>query len=312
MAAKTDFSQNEFVELLEHYNLGEYRSSKPLKSGTVQTNYLISTSQGQFIFKYYESRTPGSVRFEVNLLHYIRQQDYPCPAPLRNRQGEMVGLYGQKAYVFFEFVDGHHLAYLNEAQQRQVIHVAARLQQITRSYQPRLRQFRWNYDRELCWQLAQTEAQKIGTSNARAKLDWFEQQLAAMKLPPALPKGICHADYDLSNLLFHDDQLVALVDFDDANYTYLTFDLVNLIDGWAWSYQGVLDLDYARQIVQTYEQVRPLSGIERCYLFDVHQLQIMFDGIWFYARGDAADFYERQKIDYLNSLGREAYSEAVC
>jgi Ser/Thr protein kinase RdoA (MazF antagonist) len=231
---------------------------------------------------------------------------------MRNRQGDAVGRYCQKPYVFFEYIDGEHVDHLSHEQQQQVIQTAARLQVITKGYKPRWRRFRWNYDRELCWHLAQAETQKIGTPNAQAKLEWFEQTLANLKLPPALPKGICHCDYDLSNLLFRENELVALVDFDDANYTYLTFDLVNLIDGWAWPFQGPFDPTHARQIVQTYSQVRPLSTLEKHYLFDVHQLQILFDGIWFYARGDAADFYERQKIDTLNSIGRDGYFRAVC
>jgi Ser/Thr protein kinase RdoA (MazF antagonist) len=34
------------------------------------------------------------------------------------------------------------------------------------------------------------------------------------------------------------DLLVGLIDFDDSNYTYLGFDLVGLIETWAWPHQA--------------------------------------------------------------------------
>jgi Ser/Thr protein kinase RdoA (MazF antagonist) len=311
MAVKTVFTEDEFVALLAHYDLGDFREAKPLAAGTVQTNWLIITTQGRFIYKYYENRSSESVRFEANLMAYIRQRGFPCAAPMRDHRGRAVRMYRDKAYIIFEYIDGHSLDHLNPQQKTQVIQAAAQLQQITKTYLPSLRKFRWNYGPELCLQLAQAETRKVGTLNARAKLDWFEQQLSNLKLPPTLSKGICHCDYDLSNLLFRNGELVALVDFDDANYTYLTFDLVNLIDGWAWPYQGSLNLDHARQIARDYRWLRPLNRLESRHLFDVHKMQILMDGIWFFARGDVADFYERQKIDTLDSLGRDGYLEAV-
>ena len=65
---------------------------------------------------------------------------------------------------------------------------------------------------------------------ARAKLPWMERELERLDLPPSLPKGVCHCDFHWSNILFQGDEFVALLDFDDANWTYRTFDLVILIE----------------------------------------------------------------------------------
>ncbi|VAW30279.1 hypothetical protein MNBD_CHLOROFLEXI01-3960 [hydrothermal vent metagenome] len=133
-----------------------------------------------------------------------------------------------------------------------------------------------------------------------------------LDLPDSLPKGICHCDFDFSNLLFQSDQLVAVLDFDDANYTYLTFDLACLIDSWAWPHQfDALDFGQARKIVQVYTKYRPLSPVEQQHLFDVHKLAILFDGIWFFKRGQANNFYERQKIEFLDNLRSEKYAESI-
>ena len=92
MAVKTDFSKQQLLEILSSYTLGAYRDSKPIPQGTVQTNYFLRSTQGSFVFRYYENRSRGSVLFETNLMHYLKHKNYPCPAPLRNRQGSFVGM----------------------------------------------------------------------------------------------------------------------------------------------------------------------------------------------------------------------------
>nr|WP_026560634.1 phosphotransferase [Bacillus sp. J37] len=130
-----------------------------------------------------------------------------------------------------------------------------------------------------------------------------------LELPQPLSKGICHSDFHISNILYNNDKFVALLDFDDANYTYLLFDLVGLIESWAWTYNKyeVINLTVAKKIIEEYTKHRPLSNVEQKHLFDVYKLSIFIDSVWFFERGDAEDFYEKRKIDYLDQLGRENF-----
>ena len=146
----------------------------------------------------------------------------------------------------------------------------------------------------------------------RQKFAWVKQQLSWLDFPKELPKGICHCDFHFSNILFRDDQLVGLIDFDDANFTYLTFDLVCLIDTWAWHYPSKeLDLQKAKDIVRRYEAARRLSPIEKRHFLDVYILSILFDSIWNFSRGTVGNFYEQIKIDFLTNLGRGALQDKI-
>lgn len=113
-------------------------------------------------------------------------------------------------------------------------------------------------------------------------------------------------------MLFQDEHLVALLDFDDANYTYAPFDLVYLVDQWGWSYpEDTMDLGVAASVVAAYNQHRPLSPLEQHHFFDVFKLAILIDCLWFSPRGSGEDFYERRKIEFLDSLGREQFETAL-
>lgn len=322
MAVKTRFAQNDFVQILAGYELGALRDFQPISAGNVQTTYRLETTHGKFIFRYYENRSLGSVLFEGELIQYLNAQQYPCPAILSNRRGICIQEFRGKPYALFDFVEGEHLENPSREQQRQLIEQVAALHNLTQNFVPRYQEHRWNYNVELCRMLAQQAATKIGTSNARAKLEWYERELGAIQLPDSLPQGICHCDFHFSNILFKDGEFKALIDFDDANYTYLTYDLATLIEpfkpAFAWdTWQNftpdadVLDFGAGREVVAAYRQYRELNREEQAHLFDVYKLGVMLDCIWYFERGDVEDFYERRKIEQLNRLGRENFQREI-
>jgi homoserine kinase type II len=312
MAIKTRFRDEDFRQLLAAYDLGSYFRSEPIEAGTVQTNYHLWTTQGRVVFRYYENRSMESVLFETDLLAYLTARHYPCPAPYANQHGKAVGRYQNKPYAIFEFIEGHTVEKPGPRHRAQLIQKAAELQLITRDFHSRYTPYRWNYDRDLCLTLAQAAAAKIGTANARAKLAWLSRELEALDLPPTLPKGICHCDFHYSNVLFRDAEFAALLDFDDANVTYLQFDLVGLIESFAWAHRSrLLDLVEARSVARAYAAHRPLAHAEQDHLYDVYKLSILFDCVWYFGRGDANDFREKRKIEALTGLSRRAFLEAL-
>ena len=109
VAVKTNFSTKEFMKIISEYDLGEFIYAKPINEGTVQTNFLLKTTQVIFVFRYYENRSRDSVLFEINSIKYLRDRNYPCPDLFRNKHGQSIGILKNKPYVIFEFVEGEYL-----------------------------------------------------------------------------------------------------------------------------------------------------------------------------------------------------------
>lgn len=322
MAVKTKFNKTDMKNILSEYDLGDFVSFESIKNGTVQTNILLKTTKNKFVFRYYERRSKNSVLFEVNLIKYLKDKNYPCPVPFRNIHGNFIGIYKQKPFVIFEFVEGKHIENPSEAQKKQLVEKVAELHNITKDYNPYYKKFRWNYGVELCKKLAEDEANKIGTKNAKNKLKWLKSELTKLKLPKSLPKGICHCDFHFSNVLFKNGKFNALIDFDDANYTFLSWDLICLIEpfkstfDWnTWnkfkSTDNVFDFKQPKKVVTEYMKYRHLNSTEKKYLFDIYKLSILMDCVWYFKRGNANDFFEKRKIDYLNNLGRNNFYKKV-
>jgi homoserine kinase len=308
MAAKTEFTKDDFKRILPAYDLGDLSGFKPITRGKVQTNVLLKTSKGRYVFRYYENRSKSSVLFESNLIRHLKHRHYPCPALLKDKHGKYVGTCRGKPFAIFEFAEGIHVANPTDKQRRQLIAKVAELHKITRNFRPAHREHRLNYNVDACRRLVRGAAKRQGTATGRRKLAWIERALSQLQLPKSLPKGICHGDFHFSNVLYKDGKFSALLDFDDANYTYLMFDLWGLIEYAAWRHQDrMLNIKEARNVLREYTKHRPLNRIEKMHLFDVYKLGILFDSIWYFGRGNAEDFYERRKIEHLNGMGREQF-----
>lgn len=312
MTVKTRFRDADFERILAQYDLGRYTHAKAIERGAVQTNYYLETTQGRFVLRYYETRSIASVLFESELLAYLSARQYPCPVQIPNTQGAYVSYYHDRPCVLFEFIEGQHIEHPTTYQYQQLIQQAATLQKLTIGYDSPYTSQRWNYTPDLCHRLAQSEAAKLNTRRARAKLAWIENALSRLALPETLPKGICHCDFHFSNALFEGDEFVALLDFDDANYTYLSFDLVGLTEHWAWPHkEDNLNFEAAREVVQTYMQYRALGEQERYHLYDVYKLSILIDSVWYFNRWSGDSFYERKKLEFLEDLGRQRFSREL-
>jgi Ser/Thr protein kinase RdoA (MazF antagonist) len=223
-----------------------------------------------------------------------------------------VGIYQNKPYALFEFLNGQAIELPNLHQWQQLVQKAAELHKLTQGYWSPYRHYRWNYTPELCRELAEAAAERINTPSARAKYTWLVRELTTLDHPALVPKGICHCDFHLSNVLFVGNTLAAVLDFDDANFTFLSFDLVGLMEYWAWTHPNdMLDLAKARWVVQEYMQYRVLPLIEQQHVYDVYKLSILFDCVWYFERGSADDFYEKRKIEALDRLGRPAFFDQL-
>jgi homoserine kinase type II len=305
VAVKTLFSTEDFTRILSHYDLGDYQDSIPFKTGAVQTNMLLETSKGKCVFRYYESRSENYARFEVNVLKHLTQHDYPCPAPIQNKQHDYTGRYQDKPFALFELLEGEHSN--SESHGRQIAAALGKLHILTIDYKPKYHEARDTYDPPSCWRNALVGVKKIVSEfEVNERLGWLKTELNRLQFSETLPKGVCHCDTHPSNFLYKKDELVAVLDFDDAAYIYLLYDLANLLFFWAWPDRGDLIFDKAKELVGEYEQYRTLIEAEKRHLFDLLHM-VNFMGIGWFIDNDDVYTNSRRKTEFLNALGREGF-----
>lgn len=303
MGAQTLFTKEELRRLLANYNLGQYQNHQPFEQGADQTNMLVMTTTGKYAFRYYEKRSLNYVLFEIDLLQYLVRCSYPCPAPLKNIQGGYLGVYHHKPFAFFTFLEGEHTN--DKGNVKEAAKMIGQLHTLTRGYEPSHADARDTP--ASCLAYATANAQKIkAKTDAKARLDWLKGELRQLQLPDGLPKGACHGDCNPTNFLSMHGRVSALLDFDQASYTFLLSDVANLIYWWTWPAKGEMDFSQSRSLLEAYETARPLDQLEKEHLYDMLKMLNCMGYAWFIH--DDKDYPGSQRnVVFLNSIGREAF-----
>ncbi len=308
MAVKTSLSSKELASILASYKLGEYRTHQGFEKGSDQTNILLEATTGKYSFRYYEKRSEEYVLFEIDVLKYLAERFYLSPVPIPNKQGKFIGWFNNKPFVIFSFMQGVHS---DEAHNyRKVAKEIGRLHKITIGYQPSYSSAREGYEPRSIIHNAIANASKINNKvEAKHRLGWLQEKLNSLDLPSNLPQGVVHGDTNPSNFLYHNKEVSAVLDFDQASYAYLIYDLANLIYWWSWPDKGELDINKTRDLVSSYEEARALRNCEKEHLFDMLITCICVDVGWFIHEDGFRN--SQRKIQALESIGRKKFYDKV-
>lgn len=309
MAVKTNFYKEDFEVILAQYSFGDYVDFKPFETGADQTNLLLVTAKGKFVLRYYEKRSRDYVLFEIELLHFLADHSYPCAAPMKNNTGKYFGIYKDKPFALFEFLEGEH-SEDNERNYLLVTEQIAELHKLTINYKPVNFQLRASYSVDYCWESANDSAGRItDKEEAQNRLSWMRNHLDNIKLPESLPNGVCHGDINPTNFLYKDEQLPGVLDFDQASFTWLLHDIAQLIYWWTWPNKGEIDFEKTAQLVRKYDSIRKLTDSEINYLFDVLKLVNLIGMAWDMGSEDFDN--NKRKVEYLTTMGKQAFKLKV-
>lgn len=305
------FSKEELSEILHTYGLGELISYEYIKRGTVQDNIMLISNSQRCVLKYYKSRSIPYVEFETKLIEYLNVNTYCCPKILQNKEGKLLGYKNEKAFTLYQYVEGEHLETFSRSQFHQLIQKIAELHLLTSDLQIEGYEHRWNYDIDFCKSYIDENLSDYKEEGLARKIEWLYDVVDKVELPTNLVKGIVHGDLDKSNIFFKEDKIESIIDFDDANYSYLLFDIICLIDSHCDSFLDESYFETARIVIGNYDKIRKLSQLEKLHLFDVLKLSIVIDCFWFFERGLYPKFREKAKIDQLNQMGRQNFYDHI-
>jgi Ser/Thr protein kinase RdoA (MazF antagonist) len=308
MAVKTTFSTRELEAILSGYDLGAYISSRGFGRGADQTNMRVTTSQGAYSFRYYEKRLEDYVRFELDLLRFLRGKSYPCPAPIQQRDGSYFGMHKNKPYAIFTLMEGETEE--RSGNYRLVAPALAWLHDLTRGHEPVYSEARAQYGPAYAWSRAQAHTSgAVPPEETQERLVWMKEELDTLRLPEDLPKGVCHCDANPSNFLFKNGKLSAVLDFDQAAYIWLLYDVAQMIYWWTWPDNGAIQLEESRDLVAQYQTVRKLPDDERRHLFDMLKLVHLVGIGWSFSDDSFAN--DQRKVVELNTLGSDRFYDAI-
>ena len=266
MAVFTEVTPQEASGLLAELGLGTLQSIQGCASGIENTNYFVSTDQGDYVLTLFERLSFEQLPFYLNLMHHLAERGIPVPAPQANAKGEILHtLKGKPAAVVTRLKGRNQLA-PQVSDCAQVGAMLARMHQAGVDYpqqQPNLRGLAW-------W----TETVPVvlpylcGPQQLLIETELtFQQELAKTSAYQALPKGPIHADLFRDNVMFDGPTLAGFFDFYFAGCDTFGFDIAVCLNDWCIDLAtGELDPQRAQAFVAAYDAQRTLTDDELALL----------------------------------------------
>lgn len=258
MAVYTRVEPDELTAFLGDYALGEPLGLEGIAEGIENSNYWLTTRDGEYVLTVFERVEAEDVGYFLDLMAHLAAHAIPCAAPVSNRRGQRFGrLHGRPAAICprlpgepVEAPGTGHCAAIGSA--------LGRWHRVGGEFDHRRdnpRALRW-------WrELGQRVRPHLDAERA-ALLDEELRFQSLFKLND-LPRGPIHADLFRDNALFQGERLTGLLDCYDACDDALLYDLAIAVNDWCADAQGGLDRQRLTALVGAYHRERPITAIER-------------------------------------------------
>ncbi|MCF7859022.1 MAG: homoserine kinase [Candidatus Cloacimonetes bacterium] len=237
-----------------NYNIGTLVSFIKMKHGFGNLNYRVQTTKGTYLLRYNIQKDISLIEYEVSILLELKQINFPTAYPIKMKNGEYIL---DDLIVLYEFIDGY-IPKLNVNTVKEIAKAAASLNSFTR----------WSeFERKNIMNLNDCIDLIRKFSNAKYKYpllfrDFIKQiEFIKNKLFASLPRGLIHADLFPDNVVFRNDKLVAILDFEDMCTDNLIFEVGMAINGFCFI-NNELDQYLMNTFLKNYSKVRPLTKKE--------------------------------------------------
>jgi homoserine kinase type II len=262
MSVYTEVGRDELVAFLSDYAVGELVSYQGISDGIENTNYFVTTQQGQFVLTLFEHHEFGELAYFLDVMTYFYEHDILSAHPAADKQGHYLKkLCGRPAALVMRLSGRGVNTVASIAQCKVIGDVLGRMHvvgQQFQSYRPTERGPIWR--QQIAGRLlplldedsAELLANELAFQSGYADLD--------------LPSGLTHSDLFRDNALFDDDELKGIIDFYYACDEYLLYDLSVAVNDWCVDQDGRLDQTRYQALMFAYSAQRPLTESEMANL----------------------------------------------
>jgi len=263
MAVYTEVTADEAQTLAHELQLGEVQSLKGIQGGIENTNYFLTTDQGEYVLTLFERLSHEQLPFYLYLMKHLAGQGIPVPDPVADRQGDIVlTVQGKPASVVNRLRGSSQLS--PQAEHCGTVGaMLARMHLAGRGFereQPNLRGLPWWDDTAPVVLPHLTPDQACLLQSELA----LQVHVAADSLYAALPRGPIHADLFRDNVMFEGTELTGFFDFYFAGVDTWLFDLAVCLNDWCIDLEtGAFDVPRVQAFLDAYQSVRALEYAER-------------------------------------------------
>jgi homoserine kinase type II len=225
-----------------------------MDGGSENTNYCIEANSGKYVLTLCDQKSLKRATDLASLLVYLTDHGIRTSRVIVPPEEPIVILHDEKPVMLKRHVDGNITANLTGHLLVQLGEEMARLHEISApSYLPKSFPYGRSYFPEV-----------IDSNLDHTYIDWLSEKNSYLqrRIPQNLPRTLIHGDVFFGNLIVQGDQLMAIIDFEEACHYYRSFDLGMVIVGACRNRQGI-SFQKARRFLRGYQNDTTLPSVER-------------------------------------------------
>jgi len=240
--------------LARRFGISDITAFFVMDGGRENTSYCVETSSARYVLTLWDQKSLQQATNLANLLVYLTDRGIRTSRVIVPPSEPIVVLHDEKPVMLKRYVDGNVSADLTGNLLVQLGEEMARLHAIPApSYLPQ------------SFPYGRSHFPEVTDSNlGHAYIDWLSEKICYLqkRIPQHLPRALIHGDVFFDNVIVRDDQLMAIIDFEEACHYYRSFDLGMAIAGACRDRQGI-SFEKAGRLIRGYEKETTLQSIER-------------------------------------------------
>jgi Ser/Thr protein kinase RdoA (MazF antagonist) len=269
--------QAQLERVLSHYNLGSLQSAQRVERGYVNENWLVATDCGRYFLKrrHPDLRHSDRIAAQHHLLTALSEANFPVPLPRITRTGQTWLALEAEVYELYDCVEAQPYNHQRSAHLTAAAQTLGQYHTLAVDIAPAALQNLGDLYHPAHLHPLLAEANRRWAESGEAPLLRNLQAHAAELILRAkvglLPQVTIHGDYYAGNLLFQDDQIVCVVDWDKARRAPRVVELAEALIYFASPqpgtlqnlvYRGVLQWGPLAQFLHNYTQHITLQPAE--------------------------------------------------
>ena len=285
----------ELVWVLDHYDLGELRTTQRIERGFVNDNWIVTTDRGRFFLKrrHPDLQRPAVIRAQHALMLRLRHVGFPVPTLVPSTHNETLLILDDQFYEIQEYIEGKPFDHDLPAHLGEAALTLGRYHLKVQGFAPEALCDPGGLYSPLLLKKALAdiiEAWQLGDCNVAPLVRQLEAHTAELSehfdRHGTLPDLVIHGDYYAGNLLFDGDRISGVVDYDKARWQPRVVELAEALIYFASRrpghlkhlvYPGFLDWEpfvqffksYSRVVALEETEVRALPDYVRCIWLQV-------------------------------------------
>ena len=254
MALYAQLDRSAVEGLTRRFGIGDITAFSVMDGGRENTSYCVKTSSARYVLTLWDQKSLQQATNLATLLVTLADRGIRTSRVVVPPNEPIVILHDEKPVMLKRYVDGDVTANLTGNLLVQLGEEMARLHEIPApSYLPQSFPYGRSYFPEV-----------TNSNLGHPFIDWLSEKMSYLqkRIPQHLPMALIHGDVFFDNVIVQDDQLMAIIDFEEACHYYRSFDLGMAIIGACRDRNGV-SFEKAGQFIRGYQKETTLQSIER-------------------------------------------------